>query len=1132
MRSFNLVFSTMMIGAATATSWGAAPVFAQENSAYNRDMPPGMDGAETAAHASTAAPDAVLDGPLVLEFELNGTAFAGGILGVAEGGIPYVSLREFVAALEFPIRVNNAVGEAEGWFVTEDREFSLSVANASITAGDVQESITSESVLSGPDGLLISVPALRRWFPIDMEFVANQQTIRMFPRVFLPIQRRIEQARESRAYRAGSRRPVMHPRLEQEAPLITPPSVDVTATPRLERLEGNTGEADSPYSVRASTDIAGAVTGRAFISGDRDEPVENVRLRLEREDIDQKMAGAMGLSRVAVGDVRTPSDELVSRGRVERGFVIQRGPVGYSGSAATTTFSGDYEPGWEVELYRNGALLGSVLVGQDGLYEFEDVAVLNRANEFEFVFIGPQGQRRFETRRLFRNREMPDQGDVHYRLSVTQNREHLVNTNANNDSNKQEPDSGSVRVSQDMGYGLTDNLVLRQGFSSVSVDGERQNYIVGGLDSTYLGILGSVRMSHSLGENETALSALAQSTIGDVDVRLEQKVFTGDYSSETNEPDSRKLHYETEASLTGSLRPFQNLTVPYGTSLTYSDYESGDHSYRLQGRTGLNTPFVSLSNSLVYSHQDFSGDQSDTVDGSLSLNSGWLGPVNLRGGMDYRFHPDGKVESLFLDTRYRINRDYAVSGGIERSFMSGQPDYSFEMGGDIDLGFASLGPRFEYATDDTYFAGVRLAVSAAPDPRGGMPHVSSRRQADSGILSARVFEDKNMNGRLDEGEKPIQGATVRTVHAGSSATTNEEGIALLSHIAAQRPTDVELDIGSLEDPFLIPMEGGRSLVARPGSTFTLEIPVVQSGEIEGILRSASGAPMYNQVLVLLNETGKRIAESFTESDGYFYFDQVVPGRYTLALPLDRNGTTQEIPVSGVIDVTLENILVVNDVTAPYLPKAAIAGTRLEGIDQGPASSTPSRAAENARWVGLHLASYRKVAHVDRGWKLLTGKYPDLLGGTRKLVRSVTLPGRGDFLRMIAVGFPDENAANAACRQMKARGDNCRLVLGTGGLQGPRSNPPAPSATGRQAQGKASAQLAAYRGLSGARAALAKLEQAHADIFRRHGGSVGLQTSKSGGRSIHRIVVAGLPDQAAAQSLCKALKSRGQDCVAR
>ncbi len=78
-------------------------------------------------------------------------------------------------------------------------------------------------------------------------------------------------------------------------------------------------------------------------------------------------------------------------------------------------------------------------------------------------------------------------------------------------------------------------------------------------------------------------------------------------------------------------------------------------------------------------------------------------------------------------------------------------------------------------------------------------------------------------------------------------------------LPAYRITDIELEIGSLEDPYWMPSRPGISITPRPGVE-TLDIPVVTTGEIEGIVYLEDGhggeKPAAYAPLVLLDEQGK------------------------------------------------------------------------------------------------------------------------------------------------------------------------------------------------------------------------------------------------------------------------------------
>ncbi len=83
------------------------------------------------------------------------------------------------------------------------------------------------------------------------------------------------------------------------------------------------------------------------------------------------------------------------------------------------------------------------------------------------------------------------------------------------------------------------------------------------------------------------------------------------------------------------------------------------------------------------------------------------------------------------------------------------------------------------------------------------------------------------------------------------------------------------------------------------------------------------------------------------------------------------------------------------------------------------------------WHGIHLASYRTMAHTVSGWDELRTRFPDLLAGREARVESVTIPDRGEFLRLEAGPYDTLVAARAACAVIEQAGEYCLPVAFSG-----------------------------------------------------------------------------------------------------
>ncbi|MFQ5564605.1 MAG: SPOR domain-containing protein [Parvularculaceae bacterium] len=77
--------------------------------------------------------------------------------------------------------------------------------------------------------------------------------------------------------------------------------------------------------------------------------------------------------------------------------------------------------------------------------------------------------------------------------------------------------------------------------------------------------------------------------------------------------------------------------------------------------------------------------------------------------------------------------------------------------------------------------------------------------------------------------------------------------------------------------------------------------------------------------------------------------------------------------------------------------------------------------------GVHLASYRRMRDARAGWSKLQRENPDELGLLEPRIKDVTLPEKGDFIRLIGGGFASEEKAQALCERLKQRGVFCTVT---------------------------------------------------------------------------------------------------------
>jgi hypothetical protein len=95
------------------------------------------------------------------------------------------------------------------------------------------------------------------------------------------------------------------------------------------------------------------------------------------------------------------------------------------------------------------------------------------------------------------------------------------------------------------------------------------------------------------------------------------------------------------------------------------------------------------------------------------------------------------------------------------------------------------------------------------------------------------------------------------------------------------PIPVGIDATSLDDPMLTPKTPLQLVVPRPGVSADVLIPLVGGGDVEGALMKSGELGFEGVDLELIARNGSVVAMARTDFDGFFLFERVAYGAYTI-----------------------------------------------------------------------------------------------------------------------------------------------------------------------------------------------------------------------------------------------------------
>ena len=264
---------------------------------------------------------------------------------------------------------------------------------------------------------------------------------------------------------------------------------------------------------------------------------------------------------------------------------------------------------------------------------------------------------------------------------------------------------------------------------------------------------------------------------------------------------------------------------------------------------------------------------------TLIVGTARVGSVRLRGSSRWTIKPESHFRNAELTANWsageRTDWEAGVAYEADARRVRGRVSHVHRYNA---MGVALTG---ELASDGSVAAGVSLSFSL--DPFRGNFRPTSDKLASTGSVRTRVFEDLNENGLRDPGEPVAAKAMITTGLRPTDRSTDARGELLVGGLAPFVPVAIGIDQTSLDNPALTPSKPAQIVIPRPGVPATVDIALVGGGSIEGLAVHDDHREFEGLDIELVDAAGKVIATSRTDLDGYFLFDRVRYGRYTLRL---------------------------------------------------------------------------------------------------------------------------------------------------------------------------------------------------------------------------------------------------------
>ena len=822
------------------------------------------------------APTVSDDDLLILQLRLGRFLLSDGLIGYQTDDGACIDLGDLVRALDFAIEAHGDT--ASGWFLHEDNTFKLDTVSKTVEINGESEPIGAKDLFNSYGEVCISLKAISKWFPVRLELDFENAILFAESSIPLPVEER-----EARKKRRKQLRTTTQSEGRMTKNVDSPykwsrwPTADlafnVDATERKTTTSGD---------ILATSEIAKLST-EIYASADSEQGLTNVRGRFGR----QSAAGDIGpldLTAFVVGDVSAPQTRLSAASRTGRGAFVSNYALHQPDVFDSTTLRGELPQGWEVELYRNDVLLEAQTARSDGRYEFVGVPVLFGRNEIKLVFYGPQGQVREEYKDLFVGESLVPKKQKRAYLAITQQDKATIYEKRP----VTPPGAGTLRVQGRIDYGVSKSLSVGVGVSSLTIGDDRHTYIDGSLRTNIgkAGVFldGSVDLTGG-----AATSAALQMGGKNLSLTASHEEFFAYASELTPQSGNDTIKRRNLARLDVALSPIRNTALPVSLALNHQEFSSGARSVDGAMRTSMAVGPVTFSNEINGVWRKLDSVKTVELSGT-SLFNYFAGPVGIRGEVRYGVKPRKELVSTTLTADLRANEKFGAR--LEATYNAQDDMTTLGVGINRDFDLFAISAVGRYSTDNSFSVGVSATLSLLRNPTRGEWRTSSFNAARSGAVLARPFIDNDHNNVFSEGDSPLPDAQILVNRHRTRREREAANGVLISGFEAYSETIINVDMKTVDDPYLIKSASEHlAVISRPGVIAVIDLPLSRSGEIVGsTLRQREDA--YEGIgdveLDLLDENGDVVSETTSEYDGFFVFEKVPYGAYTIRTDPDQS----------------------------------------------------------------------------------------------------------------------------------------------------------------------------------------------------------------------------------------------------
>ncbi len=771
--------------------------------------------------------------------------------------LPIVDIFSFLKIKNDP---SEQLDSVKGFLINQEATYTIDRINKKITYQGKVYDLKSDDILKTETNLYLRSPLFGQIFGLDCVFSFRSLSVQLNTKLELPIIRemRQEQMRSNISKLKGEIK--TDTTIGRKYPAFHFGMADWSVISS-QQLHGRT---DTRLNLALGTVIAGG-EANVMLNYDNNTPfTEKQQQYLWRFVNNDRPV----LRQIAAGKIFTQRTSSIYDPIV--GVQFTNTPTTYRRSFGTYTLSDITEPNWTVELYVNNVLVDYMKADASGFYKFE-VPLVYGNSAVKLRFFGPWGEERIKEENISIPFNFLPAKELEYSVSAG-----IVE------------DSLSSRFSRaDLNYGINRRITVGGGVEYLSsvITGPTMPYLSASL-RLMSGLLFTTEYTYGVrtkGLLSYRLPSNMQFELNYTKYDKGQKAINYIYLEERKAVISipiRGNNFAAYSRFTIDQYVLPNLKNTnaemlwsgsvYGVSTNFTTY-------------GL---FTDISKPYVYSN--------------LSLALRLPARITVTPQVQYEYN-----KSELISARTNLEKPLFKHGYLNMSYEQNfrSNTRSVEVGFRYDLSFAQAGFSVRNTNDLTTLV-ESARGSLLYDRKTRYLGANNRTSVGKGAITLLPFLDVDGNGKRDTGEPRADGLQFR-INGGTIVRNEKDTTIRILDLTPYTSYLLELDKNSFDNISWQMHTLTMKVMIDPNQFKNIEVPISVMGEATGTVYN--GERGLGRILVGVYGTdGNRAARVLTESDGYYSYLGLKPGKYTVRVDADQLKKLKMVSEPELIPVTISH----------------------------------------------------------------------------------------------------------------------------------------------------------------------------------------------------------------------------------